>query len=559
MPYIILRNSIFLGVIFLLLSACGGGGNQPPIANAGPDQTLGNQTGDVIILDGSASSDADGQVLSYQWKLQIVPSGSNATITDATSANASFTADMPGQYTVRLVVNDGQEDSQPDEMVVMVEPPAPTVTITSPNTSLSISDTSTVTIQGTVDDPLAEITVNGSATPNNSGNYTAKVKLPKFFNTVTVIATNNAGKGSAEVLIYSRNGPDLTLKITTPREGFTSDAVLKVNVLPGSDPVKRPPDSEISIPGGLTAIPTRVSGTFTTTNGLPAPTVTVNGQPAALSMISKEPILQSFCNKFPVVRLCKADRYNFAYTVFLPVGDASIVVVVVDNKNNRITDSVNGVADYCLNESVDWAWDPASDQLNGTGLAVRGDASHANNYQSNRCHQVDGCSNYVSWNGEIITGADTNSPRNVPLSIFPIYWGLSEVHFGSGYAPVSDSRNDFFAHGKQPKDKYGCNFHDVCYQTCVQGTEEEKEAARVACNDQQLDRHKDACRSAFPEPCPYKITGPLGNTIPDPIKCPLYFGQKINCFTKAYIYRGGLYTKGAKKAFTDDQHMYCAN
>src|SRR4026208_2161663 len=45
--------------------------NEPPTANAGPDQTVTDVAGDgaeVVILNGSASSDANGTIVGYEWR-----------------------------------------------------------------------------------------------------------------------------------------------------------------------------------------------------------------------------------------------------------------------------------------------------------------------------------------------------------------------------------------------------------------------------------------------------------------------------------------------------------
>jgi hypothetical protein len=67
----------------------------------------------MVDLDGSGSSDANGDQLSYQWDL-TAPAESSARLSGATSSTPSFVADVAGTYVVALVVNDGTADSAPD-------------------------------------------------------------------------------------------------------------------------------------------------------------------------------------------------------------------------------------------------------------------------------------------------------------------------------------------------------------------------------------------------------------------------------------------------------------
>ena len=93
--------------------------NSPPLANAGPDQTvLVTQT---VTLDGHLSSDADGDPLSYAWSLTQKPSGSGATLNLADPVHPTFVIDKPGSYTARLIVNDGIANSLADFVVVTTE------------------------------------------------------------------------------------------------------------------------------------------------------------------------------------------------------------------------------------------------------------------------------------------------------------------------------------------------------------------------------------------------------------------------------------------------------
>lgn len=93
--------------------------NSKPVANAGPDQTV--PLGLRVFLDGSKSSDVDGDLLSYHWSLLSQPAGSTATLDNATTVSPSFIPDKAGSYTVQLIVNDGKVDSDPDTVVISTQ------------------------------------------------------------------------------------------------------------------------------------------------------------------------------------------------------------------------------------------------------------------------------------------------------------------------------------------------------------------------------------------------------------------------------------------------------
>ena len=92
--------------------------NVPPVANAGPDQTV--HLGDLVTLNGSGSTDANGNELSYAWTFVSVPPGSVAQLNSPNAASPTFTPDVIGNYTVRLVVNDTIVDGPADTVVVTV-------------------------------------------------------------------------------------------------------------------------------------------------------------------------------------------------------------------------------------------------------------------------------------------------------------------------------------------------------------------------------------------------------------------------------------------------------
>lgn len=93
--------------------------NQPPVANAGADQTVSATL--AVILDGSASTDPDGGTLSYTWTLTDRPVGSSASLDNGTTEDPIFVPDEAGTYVVQLVVSDGTDDSAPDVVTIVAE------------------------------------------------------------------------------------------------------------------------------------------------------------------------------------------------------------------------------------------------------------------------------------------------------------------------------------------------------------------------------------------------------------------------------------------------------
>lgn len=126
--------------------------NQPPVANAGLDQSA--YVGNTVTLDGSGSSDPDGDLISYSWAFTSVPSGSAATLSDATVVNPTFTVDEAGTYVISLTVNDGTVNSVVDTVTISTINVAPVA-----NAGID----QTVVVRNTV-------TLNGSGSSDADGN-----------------------------------------------------------------------------------------------------------------------------------------------------------------------------------------------------------------------------------------------------------------------------------------------------------------------------------------------------------------------------------------------------
>lgn len=139
--------------------------NTPPVAVATAPDTVelnGSPTTDVA-LDGTASSDADGNTLTYTWS----ENGSQV----ATGASPTLSGVGLGAHTYTLVVSDGLASDTAQVTVHVVDPSPPTVEATLTGTSGSNGwYTSDVDVSWTVTDPESPASiVDGCAAATAGG------------------------------------------------------------------------------------------------------------------------------------------------------------------------------------------------------------------------------------------------------------------------------------------------------------------------------------------------------------------------------------------------------
>jgi hypothetical protein len=107
--------------------------NRPPVAAISASATS-VLVGQRVVLDGTGSSDPDGDPLTYMWSLQRPPQ-SAAQLENRNQPITALTPDIPGQYLVQLIVDDGvaapsasmgRISSQPAQVIITaLAPPAP--------------------------------------------------------------------------------------------------------------------------------------------------------------------------------------------------------------------------------------------------------------------------------------------------------------------------------------------------------------------------------------------------------------------------------------------------
>lgn len=130
-----------------------------PVAEAGTGGTFSSDQ--PIQLDGSSSTDPDGDTLTYHWSFSRVPDGSalleNTEIFQNNGTEISqtrFFADTAGSYIIELVVTDSTDlSSEPDSVVINVEQGQ--LPVANAGIDISILEGDTVTLDGSSSaDPL---------------------------------------------------------------------------------------------------------------------------------------------------------------------------------------------------------------------------------------------------------------------------------------------------------------------------------------------------------------------------------------------------------------------
>lgn len=141
--------------------------NQPPVSNAGPDQTRNEST--LVTLDGSASSDPDLDSLNYSW---AQTGGPSVALIGANTASPTFTAPNVGPggalLTFQLVVTDGHASGGADTVQVAIQDvnDPPVCTLAQPSVAVLWPPNHT----------MAEVSILGVTDPNNS---TVTISYPR--------------------------------------------------------------------------------------------------------------------------------------------------------------------------------------------------------------------------------------------------------------------------------------------------------------------------------------------------------------------------------------------
>nr|MBC8218661.1 PKD domain-containing protein [Planctomycetota bacterium] len=214
-------------------------GNQAPIAVAGADQSV--RVGSAVQLDGSGSTDPDGDSITYEWTL-IRPGPSAAVLSGTTTAEPTFVADVEGTYKVELQVYDGVLSDFDTVMITAQPNKAPTANA-GPDQTVSDADGSGsegVVLDGSAsDDPDGNVATYKWTEGNTvlGKDMTISPALSVGTHNITLAVTDNEGADDTDevtIVVEANRGPSASF--TYSPGDPTVDQVVTFDGSSSSDP-----------------------------------------------------------------------------------------------------------------------------------------------------------------------------------------------------------------------------------------------------------------------------------------------------------------------------------
>ncbi|MGD9161933.1 MAG: PKD domain-containing protein, partial [Desulfobacteraceae bacterium] len=195
--------------------------NNPPEADAGPDQNV--NEGSIVYLNGSNSSDPDGDALTYQW---TQASGPAVTLDNSSAVQPSFNSpyiESEGEsITFQLTVTDEGSLQSTDTCIVNI------VSVNNPPSASAGPDQ-------TVDEG-ALVTLNGSGSSDPDGDVLTFKWIQTGGTSVTLSSSIEANP-VFEAFFVDPEGESLTFKLTvTDIHGLQSTDTCIVNIAWVNDP-----------------------------------------------------------------------------------------------------------------------------------------------------------------------------------------------------------------------------------------------------------------------------------------------------------------------------------
>ena len=222
----------------------GGVTNNPPTANAGPDQSITLPTNSVTLT--GSGTDTDGTITAYLWTKISGPTA--GTIANSASATTTVTALVQGTYKFELKVTDNNGAVGRDTMQVIVnpDPNVPPTANAGPDQSITLP-TNSVSLSGSGTDPDGTITAYlwtkisgpaaGTITNSASAATTVTALVQGIYKFELKVTDNNGAVGRDTMQVIVNPAPNVP---PTANAGPDQNITLPANTISlsgsGNDP-----------------------------------------------------------------------------------------------------------------------------------------------------------------------------------------------------------------------------------------------------------------------------------------------------------------------------------
>lgn len=303
-------------------------GNQAPVADAGPNQSLPGSA--TVTLNGSKSYDPDGDPITFQW---VQESGPNVTLSSPAAAVTTFAAVAGQNYAFRLAVKDSLGAQGVARVTVGAGNPAPPqiISFTANPTAINAGQSSTLNWQVINADTvsitsLGTVALSGSSpvSPTTTTTYTLTATRGTQIATATATVTVNPANSLPRIISFAPNPATIDYGKSSELSWVVENAT-KVDIttigtvgLTGSHTVS--PASTIT----YTLTASNPAGSVTATT-----TITVITSVKILSFTASPPTVTSGSNSILVCQTIGAAKINIAGVDFPP--DTAVAMVRVIN------------------------------------------------------------------------------------------------------------------------------------------------------------------------------------------------------------------------------------
>lgn len=193
--------------------------NDPPTADAGPDQTVtdvDNGGNEQVTLDGAASTDPDGSITSPVW--------SESGVEIATGPNPTVTLSV-GDHSITLIVTDDANATDTDTVLVGVAPNQSPTANAGPDQSLpdiNNDGIESVTFSGSGSDPDGLIVTfewkEGATVLGTTAIITPSLAVGPH--TVTLTVTDNGGLTGSDTVVVTVTDPNTNVAPTAADDSY---------------------------------------------------------------------------------------------------------------------------------------------------------------------------------------------------------------------------------------------------------------------------------------------------------------------------------------------------